>query len=44
MKYKHKDIFSKVETDAREKLKNPDTSGAARTVLEYIEQQRMNRR
>ena len=37
---KKKDIFSKVEAEAIEKLKNPDTKGAAQTVLEYIEQQR----
>lgn len=35
-----KDVFSKVEEEAREKLKNPDTKGAAQTVLEYIERQR----
>lgn len=35
-----KDVFSKVEKEAREKLKNPDTKGAAQTVLEYIERQR----
>lgn len=37
---KNKDVFSKVEKEAREKLKNPDTKGAAQTVLEYIERQR----
>jgi hypothetical protein len=37
---KEKDVFSKVEADARKKLKNPDTRGAAQTVLEYIERQR----
>lgn len=37
---KHKDVFSKVEEEAREKLKNPDTKGAAQTVLDYIERQR----
>lgn len=37
---KKKDVFSKVEEEAREKLKNPDTKGAAQTVLEYIERQR----
>ncbi len=37
---KKKDIFSKVEKEAREKLKNPDTKGAAQTVLDYIERQR----
>lgn len=37
---KKKDIFSKVEDEAREKLNDPDTKGAAQTVLEYIERQR----
>ena len=37
---KKKDVFSKVEADALKKLKNPDTRGAAQTVLEYIEEQR----
>lgn len=37
---KKKDVFTKVEEEAREKLKNPDTKGAAETVLEYIENQR----
>ena len=37
---KKKDIFSKVEEEAQQKLKNPDTKGAALTVLEYIERQR----
>lgn len=37
---KKKDIFSKVEADARKKLKNPDTRGAAQTVLEFIEKER----
>ena len=37
---KKKDVFSKVEADARKMLKNPDTRGAAQTVLEYIEEQR----
>ena len=35
-----KDIFSKVEEEAKERLKNPDTKGAAQTVLEYIKAQR----
>lgn len=34
------DIFSKVEAEAKERLKDPDTKGAAQTVLEYIEAQR----
>lgn len=37
---KKKDIFTKVEDEAREKLNDPDTKGAAQTVLEYIERQR----
>ena len=37
---KKKDIFSKVEAEAREKLKHPDTRGAAQTVLEFIEKER----
>ena len=37
---KKKDVFSKVEADARKMLKNRDTRGAAQTVLEYIEEQR----
>lgn len=37
---KKKDVFSKVEEEAWEKLKNPDTKGAAQTVLDYIERQR----
>ena len=37
---KKKDVFSKVEEDANENLKNPDTAGAAKTVLEYIAEQR----
>ena len=37
---KKKDIFVKVEAEALEKLKDKETSGAAKTVLEYIEQQR----
>ena len=37
---KKKDIFSKVEAEARQKLKHPDTRGAAQTVLEFIEKER----
>lgn len=37
---KKKDIFSKVEAEAREKLKHPDTRGAAQTVLEFIDKER----
>ena len=37
---KKKDVFDKVEADAMELLKNPESAGAAKTVLEYIEQQR----
>ena len=37
---KKKDIFSKVEAEARAKLKHPDTRGAAQSVLEYIEKER----
>ncbi|MBR5440997.1 MAG: hypothetical protein IKT22_07450 [Prevotella sp.] len=37
---KKKDIFSKVEADARKKLKNADTRGAAQTVLEFIQRER----
>lgn len=37
---KKKDIFSKVEAEARQKLKHPDTRGAAQSVLEYIEKER----
>lgn len=40
MKRKKKDIFSKVEQDAKEKIQNPNTEGAAKTVLEYIARQR----
>ena len=35
-----KDVFSKVEADAIEKLEQPETAGAAKTVLEYIAEQR----
>lgn len=37
---KKKDIFTQVEQEARQKLKNPDTKGAALAVLDYIERQR----
>ena len=37
-----KDIFTKVEAEARERLKDPYSAGAAQTVLEYIERQRKN--
>ena len=37
---KKKDIFSKVEAEAMERLNDPDSAGAARTVLEFIESQR----
>lgn len=37
---KKKDVFTKVEADAKEFLKNPESAGAAKTVLEYIERQR----
>lgn len=37
---KKKDIFDKVEADAKELLNNPESAGAAQTVLEFIEQQR----
>lgn len=40
---KGKDIFSKVEAEAKEKLKDPNTAGAAKTVLEFIERQRKNK-
>lgn len=35
-----KDVFSKVEADAIKKLEQPVTAGAAKTVLEYIAEQR----
>ena len=37
---KKKDVFSEVEAEALEKLKDKATSGAAQTVLDYIEHQR----
>lgn len=37
---KKQDIFSKVEQEAREKLKDPNTKGAAQIVLDYIKEQR----
>lgn len=37
---KKKDIFDKVEADAKELLNNPESAGAAQTVLEFIELQR----
>lgn len=37
---KKKDIFSKVEAEAKEKLKNPNTAGAAQTVIEFIQKER----
>ncbi len=39
---KEKDIFSKVEAEARSKLKDPEMKGAAETVLEFIAKQRAN--
>ena len=35
-----KDVFSKVEREAKKKLKNADTRGAAQTVLEFIQRER----
>ena len=35
-----KGVFSKVEADAIKKLEQPETAGAAKTVLEYIDEQR----
>lgn len=37
---KKKDVFTKVEADARKMLEHPETAGAAKTVLEYIAEQR----
>lgn len=37
---KKKDVYSKVEADAKKKLEQPETAGAAMTVLEYIDEQR----
>lgn len=37
---KKKDVFSKVEEEARKKLNDPDTKGAAQTVLDYIKRER----
>ena len=37
---KKKDAFSKVEADAKKKLKDPQFRGAAGAVLKYIEEQR----
>ncbi len=35
-KMKKKNVFRKVEIEAKAKLNDPDTKGAAQTVLEYI--------
>lgn len=37
---KKKDIFAEVEEAAKKKLTDPDCKGAARTVLNYISEQR----
>lgn len=39
-KKKPKDIFTPVEEEAKRRLKDPDSKGAAKTVLEYIAKQR----
>ena len=36
----NKDVFSKVEKEAKNFLNDPEKKGAARTVLEFIEEQR----
>ncbi len=35
-----KDIFTKVEAEAKKRLNDPTTKGAAQAVLEYIDKQR----
>ena len=37
---KKRDSFTEVEKEALEKLNDPDTRGAAKTVLDFIKRQR----